>query len=177
MGDVLVYTRAPDFLLQLAALVAFVSLIAVYFGELLPLGLAANHGVRLSLAIAPTVLLFTKLLSPFLLAIARLANIRSDRRETTTTITQTEIRQLSVLGHSGERASAQRHFFDMATLEPLVTHSASPAPAWGSGRRPSHRAPTLLPAGRELTPLAPLPRPRGQRIRAAPTTRRTPATP
>src|SRR3954471_9323850 len=37
----------------LALLVAAVSLVAVYMGELLPLGLAANHGVRLSLVIAP----------------------------------------------------------------------------------------------------------------------------
>ena len=115
LGDVLVYTREPDFLLPLALLVAAVSLVAVYIGELLPLGLAANHGVRLSLAIAPAVLLATRVLSPFLLAIARLANIRSDRRETTTTITETGIRQLNVLGHNeGEIEEHERELIDRA---------------------------------------------------------------
>jgi CBS domain containing-hemolysin-like protein len=115
IGDVLLYTRDPDFLLPLALLVAAVSLVAVYVGELLPLGIAANHGVRLSLAIAPIVLFATRILSPFLLAIARLANIRSDRRETTATITETGIRQLNVLGHNeGEIEEHERELIDRA---------------------------------------------------------------
>lgn len=101
--------------LQLAGLVAAVSLVAVYLGELLPLGLAANHGVRLSLLIAPTVLIFTRALSPFLLAIARLANIRSDRRESAaSTITETGMRQLSVLGHTEELEEHERELIERA---------------------------------------------------------------
>ena len=117
LGQVLEQTQQPDFILGLALLVAAVALIVVYVGELLPLGLAANHGVKLSLMIAPTVLFFTRVLSPFLLAIARLANIRSDRRDNnnTATITETEIRQLTVLGHSeGEIEEHERELIERA---------------------------------------------------------------
>jgi CBS domain containing-hemolysin-like protein len=101
--------------LGFAGLVAAVSLVAVYIGELVPLGLAANHGVRLSLMIAPTVLVFTRVMSPFLLAIARLANIRSDRRENSAlTITETGVRQLSVLGHTEELEEHERELIERA---------------------------------------------------------------
>jgi CBS domain containing-hemolysin-like protein len=100
--------------LGFAALVAAVSLVAVYLGELIPLGLAANHGVRLSLMIAPTVLFFTGALSPLLVVIARLANIRSDRRENNATITESGVRQLSVLGHTEELEEHERELIERA---------------------------------------------------------------
>lgn len=88
-------------LIGLAAAIGVVTLFVLYLGELVPLGFAANHGVRFALAIAPAILLLTRLLSPFLVAVARLANIRSDRREgSAMTITETEIRQLTALGHT-----------------------------------------------------------------------------
>jgi CBS domain containing-hemolysin-like protein len=65
--------------------------------------------------IAPTVLVFTRVMSPFLLAIARLANIRSDRRENSAlTITETGVRQLSVLGHTEELEEHERELIERA---------------------------------------------------------------
>ncbi|HSJ13571.1 MAG TPA: hemolysin family protein [Longimicrobiales bacterium] len=88
-------------LLGLAAVIGLVTLLVLYLGELLPLGIAANHGVRLALAIAPTLLFMTRVLSPLLVVLARLANLHPDRREgPTATITETEIRQLTALGHN-----------------------------------------------------------------------------
>lgn len=113
--DALTHTREAGFILALAGLIAVVGLIVVYIGELVPLGLAANHGVRLSLMIAPTVLVFTRVLSPFLLMIARLANIRSDRREgSASTITETGSRQLNVLGHTEELEEHERELIERA---------------------------------------------------------------
>jgi putative hemolysin len=57
--------------------------------------------VRLALVIAPTLLVMTRVFAPLLVVLARLANLHSDRREgTTATITETEIRQLTALGHN-----------------------------------------------------------------------------
>jgi CBS domain containing-hemolysin-like protein len=88
-------------LLGLAVVIGLVTLAVLYLGELLPLGIAANHGVRLALVIAPTLLLMTRVFAPLLVVLARLANLHSDRREgPTATITETEIRQLTALGHN-----------------------------------------------------------------------------
>lgn len=95
----LVFAEWP--VVGLAVAIGVVTLLVLYLGELLPLGIAANRGVRFALAIAPGVLLLTRILSPFLVVVARLANIRSDRREgSAMTITETEIRQLTALGHT-----------------------------------------------------------------------------
>ena len=115
LQDALIKTNEPSFILSLALLVIAVGLVVVYIGELVPLGLAANHGVKLSLMIAPTVLFFTRALSPLLLVIARLANIRSDRRDnSTSTITETGVRQLSVLGHTEELEEHERELIERA---------------------------------------------------------------
>ena len=85
----------------LAAVVGGVAVLVLYLGELVPLGIVANHGVRLALRVAPGILLLTRVLGPFLVLLARLANIRPERRErASATITETEIRQLTALGHT-----------------------------------------------------------------------------
>ncbi len=115
LTDALLQTRELGFIAGFALLVAAVGLLVVYIGELLPLGLAANHGVKLSLLIAPTVLFFTRVLSPFLLFIARLASIRSDRREgSASTITETGVRQMSVLGHTEDVEEHERELIENA---------------------------------------------------------------
>ncbi|MEO5511278.1 MAG: hemolysin family protein, partial [Longimicrobiales bacterium] len=115
MRDALLQTQTSGFLIGLAALVAVVGLVVVYLGELLPLGLAANHGVKLSLTIAPTVLFFTVIMSPFLMVIARMANIRSDRREgSAATITDAGVRQMSVLGHTEHVEEHERELIENA---------------------------------------------------------------
>jgi putative hemolysin len=115
LQDALNRAHEPGFILALAGLIAVVGLVVVYIGELVPLGLAANHGVRLSLLIAPTVGFFTRVLSLPLLTIARLANIRSDRRESNaSTITDTGVRQLNVLGHTEELEEHERELIERA---------------------------------------------------------------
>lgn len=101
-GALAAYLVFQEFeLLGLAAVIGVVTLLVLYLGELLPLGIAANHGVRLALAIAPALLLMTRALAPLLSILARLANLHPDRREgPTATITETEIRQLTALGHN-----------------------------------------------------------------------------
>jgi CBS domain containing-hemolysin-like protein len=85
----------------LALAVGAVTLLVLYLGELVPLGIVANHGLRLALAVAPGILFLTRVLGPFLTLLARLANIRSDRRERpVSAITETEIRRLTALGHT-----------------------------------------------------------------------------
>ena len=87
-------------LLGLALAIGAAALLVLYFGELIPLGVAANHGVRIALTIAPVVLVLTRVLGPLLIVLSRLSRIRTDRRSTVSTITETEIRQLTVLGHT-----------------------------------------------------------------------------
>ena len=83
----------------LALAVGTVTLLVLYLGELVPLGIVANHGLRLALRVAPGVLFLTRILGPFLVLLARLANIRADRRDRAmSAITETEIRRLTALG-------------------------------------------------------------------------------
>jgi putative hemolysin len=79
------------------------------------MGFAANHGVRIALTIAPAVLVLTRVLAPMLLILARLSRMKTDRRDTVSTITGTEIRQLTVLGHSeGEIEEHEREIIERA---------------------------------------------------------------
>jgi len=87
-------------LLGLALAIGAVALLVVYFGELIPLGVAANHGLRIALAIAPTLLLLTRVLSPLLILLSRLSRVRPERRDALAAITESEIRQLTALGHT-----------------------------------------------------------------------------
>jgi putative hemolysin len=102
-------------LLGLAAAVGAVSFVVLYLGELIPMGIAAHHGQRLALSIAPVLLLLTRALGPLLLVLARLARMRPERRDTVATITDTEIRQLTALGHTeGEIEEHERELIERA---------------------------------------------------------------
>jgi putative hemolysin len=102
-------------ILGLALAVGAVALLVLYFGELVPMGIAANHGVRIALAIAPLLLLLIRLLAPLLLVVARLSGIRTERRDAATTITESEIRQLASLGHNeGEIEEHERELIERA---------------------------------------------------------------
>jgi putative hemolysin len=84
-----------------AIAIAVVALLVVYFGELLPIGLAANRGLPFALALAPTLLLFTRLLAVPLAFLAKVARIRVERRGATSgTVTETDIREMTALGHT-----------------------------------------------------------------------------
>jgi CBS domain containing-hemolysin-like protein len=71
----------------------------LYLGELLPIGLATNHGLRLALFAAPYIVPFTRILGLPLAALARLARVKTMPRENGAAVTETEIRQLTALGH------------------------------------------------------------------------------
>jgi CBS domain containing-hemolysin-like protein len=87
--------------LGLAAAAGGVALLILYVGELLPIGLAANHGLRFALALSPALVLLTRVLGLPLDLLSRLARIRPmPRDETTAAVTETEIRQLTALGHT-----------------------------------------------------------------------------
>jgi putative hemolysin len=99
----------------LALAIGAVSVLVLYIGALVPMGVAANHGQRLALALAPTLLLLTRVLSPLLLILARLARMRPERREMVSSITETEIRQLTELGHTeGEIEEHERELIERA---------------------------------------------------------------
>src|ERR671925_1157966 len=102
-------------LIGLAAGIGVVALVVLYLGELVPMGFAANHGLRIALATATPLLVVTRALGPVLLAVARLSGIRPERRETVAVITETEIRQLTALGHTeGEIEEHERELIERA---------------------------------------------------------------
>jgi putative hemolysin len=87
--------------LGIALAVAAVSLLVLYFGELLPMGFAVNRGLSIAIALAPGLLVVTKALAPLLLPIARLARMTPNRRaHPAMSITESEIRQLTALSHT-----------------------------------------------------------------------------
>jgi putative hemolysin len=99
----------------IALAVGVAAVLVLYFGELLPLGIAANNGLRLALTIAPAVLFMTRIFAPLLVLLSRLSRVRQDRRETVATITETEIRQLTALGHTeGEIEEHERELIERA---------------------------------------------------------------
>lgn len=101
--------------LGLALAVGIVSFLVLYLGELIPIGIAARHGQRIALATAPALAVLTRVLSPLLLVLARLARLRPERREMVSTITETEIRQLTALGHTeGEIEEHERELIERA---------------------------------------------------------------
>ncbi len=75
------------------------------------------------------------------------------------------------------RKDAARGFFDMASLDSLVTDSAAAATSWGAGARVFNGAINRLPDGGELTPVCAVARDRGKRTGLVTTTRATHATP
>jgi putative hemolysin len=99
----------------LAIAVGAVSFLVLYVGELVPMGFAATQGQRLALSVAPALLVVTRVLSPLLLLLARMARMRPERRRTAASITETEIRQLTALGHTeGQIEEHERELIERA---------------------------------------------------------------
>jgi putative hemolysin len=87
--------------LGFAIAVGVVAFLVLYFGELLPMGFAINRGLRFALALAPTLLVLTRVLGPPLALIARLASMSPSRRAAAgLSITESELRQLTALSHT-----------------------------------------------------------------------------
>lgn len=88
-------------LLGLSIAIGSVSFLVLYVGELVPIGIAANRGMRFALALAPGLLVATRLLGWLLTPLARLAGIRVGSGEAGGgSVTEEEIRQLTVLGQT-----------------------------------------------------------------------------
>ncbi len=68
-------------------------------------------------------------------------------------------------------------FFDMASLDSLVTDSSSASSAWGSGSRIFNGWLNMLPDGTRLTPIAQIVKTAGKKVGLVTTTRITHATP
>jgi alkaline phosphatase len=68
-------------------------------------------------------------------------------------------------------------FFDMASLDSLVTDSSSASSAWGSGSRIFNGWVNMLPDGTRLTPIAHIVKAAGKKVGLVTTTRITHATP
>lgn len=99
-------------LLGLALAIGSAALLVLYFGELIPLGVAANHGLAIALAIAPVLLILTRVLSPLLIVLSRLSRIRPEQRDA---VTEAEIRQLAALGHTaGQIEAHERELIERA---------------------------------------------------------------
>lgn len=91
-------------ILGLAIAIGLVSLLILYFGELLPIGVAVNHALPFALALAPPLLLVTRVASPLLALLSHLARVRPERRKASASpVTEIEIRHLTAIGH-GEGA-------------------------------------------------------------------------
>ncbi len=73
--------------------------------------------------------------------------------------------------------SVAQGFFDMRSLNTLVTDSAAASTSWGSGSRVFNGAINVLPDGTRMTPIVPLVRDAGRRAGLVTTTRVTHATP
>ncbi len=83
--------------LAIAAVAAALGIL--YLGELVPIGLATNHGLRLALLAAPLLLPLMGVLALPLDLLAKAARVRRAPRENGAATTETEIRQLTALGH------------------------------------------------------------------------------
>jgi CBS domain containing-hemolysin-like protein len=83
----------------LAYAIGGITFVILYFGELLPIGIAVNHGLKLALWIAPVLLVVVRVLSVPLGLLARLANANG-RNGAAAKVSESEIRQLTALGHT-----------------------------------------------------------------------------
>jgi CBS domain containing-hemolysin-like protein len=100
----------------IAIALGLVAVLILYVGELIPIGLAANHGLPFALALAPVLLPLARVLGPLLGAVSRLARIRPETRASGSTgVTETEIRQLTALGHTeGSIEAHERELIERA---------------------------------------------------------------
>jgi CBS domain containing-hemolysin-like protein len=85
----------------LAVALAALTVLVLYVGELIPIGIAGNHGLRFALGLAPMLRPVVRLLGPLLALVSRLSRIRPETHEPfSPNVTETEIRQLTALGHT-----------------------------------------------------------------------------
>ncbi|MBI4543996.1 MAG: HlyC/CorC family transporter [Gemmatimonadetes bacterium] len=85
----------------LALAIGVVSLLILLGADLIPMTFAVKHGVRIALTVAPPLLVLERVLRPLLLVLERLMHFFPERLRSGlgVTITESEIRQLTALGH------------------------------------------------------------------------------
>lgn len=89
-------------LLGLAVAIVLVTFVVLFLGELMPMALGMKRSVGLALLLAPPLLWATQLFKWPLAALEKLAGMVHDRSASTAAqVTETEIRELTLLGHSG----------------------------------------------------------------------------
>ncbi|HEY8483788.1 MAG TPA: hemolysin family protein [Longimicrobiales bacterium] len=92
------------------------ALLILVFGELVPMGIAANHNVRVALAVSPLLLFLCRVLEPPLFLLEKLARAIPRRSAgLAASITESEIRQLTAIGHTeGKIEEHERQIIERA---------------------------------------------------------------
>ncbi len=83
------------------------TLLVLFFGEIIPKTFAAAHALRLSLLTAPLFLWLTRLALPIVLPFEALSRLVLPSRRTIPSVTESEIRALTLLGH--EAGAIEEH--------------------------------------------------------------------
>jgi putative hemolysin len=88
-------------MLGLALAVVAVAIVVLVMGELVPMAIGMHRSVRIALIMAPPLLWLTQVFRLPLFALEKIAGIVHERSATTAAqVTETEIRELTLLGHS-----------------------------------------------------------------------------
>jgi len=88
-------------LLGLVVAIIGISLLILFFGELIPMTLAMKSAVPLGLLTAPVLYRATQVLALPLITLEKMAGVIPERAQATAThVTETEIRELTLLGHT-----------------------------------------------------------------------------
>jgi putative hemolysin len=112
-GLVVYYAYARWDAVWLALALGLVALLIVYLGELIPIGLAANHGLRFALTLAPVLVVITRVLGGPLDLIARLSRVRSSRPAGENGVAlETDIRHLTALGQPATQSEHERELIE-----------------------------------------------------------------
>lgn len=86
--------------LGLAIAIVLIALAILFFGELVPLAIAMKFTVLIALALAPGLLWASRVLKLPLIALERLAGVVPERGPTAAAVMETEIRELTAIGHT-----------------------------------------------------------------------------
>ncbi|HUF68262.1 MAG TPA: hemolysin family protein [Longimicrobiales bacterium] len=115
-GLVVYYAYARWDAVWLALALGLVALLIVYLGELIPIGLAANHGLRFALLIAPVLVVITRILGAPLDLVARLSRVASTRSSVNAVGgMEPDIRHLTALGHRPTLGDPERELIERAS--------------------------------------------------------------
>jgi putative hemolysin len=93
------------------------TLLVLVFGEITPKGLASANADRFALAVAPPIYLLSRVLFPFVAPLEKLTRwfVRRSQREGRMTVTEGEIREMTVIGHrEGAIDEHERRIIDRA---------------------------------------------------------------